>query len=217
VAVDILSAHPYLFHSIEQYLIDSTEASIDKIEMLVKTAYYLLNFSAFTFQPLFKWTFLYPLLQHSRKNIQIFAAEALSIVLRLSDQQKFEFLKKIHLETEEYGFLPILDLVQSFETQEVRLDVLKSEPLFQLKDFELSERTVNVGGILLPKKASIDAEKLDISITPNVEKVLYSIALAISLKNPILLQGPPGCGKTTMIEALAKMTSHSGNKSRFHA
>lgn len=41
---------------------------------------------------------------------------------------------------------------------------------------------------------------------PSVQKSLYRLALAVSAGEPVLLQGPVGCGKTSLVEHLAAVT-----------
>lgn len=41
---------------------------------------------------------------------------------------------------------------------------------------------------------------------PRVHKYLNRLALAVSAGEPVLLQGPVGCGKTSIIEHLAALT-----------
>ena len=41
---------------------------------------------------------------------------------------------------------------------------------------------------------------------PSVQKSLYRLALAVSAGEPVLLQGPVGCGKTSLVEHLASLT-----------
>ena len=36
------------------------------------------------------------------------------------------------------------------------------------------------------------------------------MALAISCREPVLLEGPPGCGKTSIIEEFGRLTGNSG-------
>lgn len=41
---------------------------------------------------------------------------------------------------------------------------------------------------------------------PSVQRSLYRLALAVSAGEPVLLQGPVGCGKTSLVEHLAAVT-----------
>ncbi|CAG9322147.1 unnamed protein product [Blepharisma stoltei] len=43
---------------------------------------------------------------------------------------------------------------------------------------------------------------------PNIKKSLYRLLRAIQLNKPIMLEGPPGVGKTSIVESLGKVTGH---------
>jgi hypothetical protein len=45
--------------------------------------------------------------------------------------------------------------------------------------------------------------------TPTVEKNLRAAALALCAGRPLLLEGPPGCGKTALAERLAQFTGNA--------
>ncbi|GIY42084.1 hypothetical protein CDAR_258081, partial [Caerostris darwini] len=40
----------------------------------------------------------------------------------------------------------------------------------------------------------------------SIQVVLHSLALAGSVAEPVLIQGPVGCGKTSLVEHLAMLT-----------
>lgn len=42
-----------------------------------------------------------------------------------------------------------------------------------------------------------------------IQKSLYRLAIAVSAGEPVLLQGPVGCGKTSIVEHLAAMTGRT--------
>jgi hypothetical protein len=46
--------------------------------------------------------------------------------------------------------------------------------------------------------------------TPTVERNLRAAALALCAGRPLLLEGPPGCGKTALAERLAQFTGNAG-------
>lgn len=47
-------------------------------------------------------------------------------------------------------------------------------------------------------------------LTSTVKKNLESVVLALSQRQPILLEGPIGAGKTLLIQELADLTGNSG-------
>eukprot|EP00983_Pelagomonas_calceolata_P082556 1155962-Pelagomonas_calceolata.AAC.8 len=47
--------------------------------------------------------------------------------------------------------------------------------------------------------------------TPTVARNLRAAALALCAERPLLLEGPPGCGKTRLIQQLADLTQNTGS------
>ncbi|GFR07331.1 midasin [Trichonephila clavata] len=67
--------------------------------------------------------------------------------------------------------------------------------------------TVNIWGILLNKNQDMEPRtSSDIVPVPSTKEALYSLSLAIATSEPVLLQGPVGCGKTSLIQHLAEVT-----------
>lgn len=66
---------------------------------------------------------------------------------------------------------------------------------------------VSVGDILLP---TLGKNQKTSNLVPVVStrKNLQTLALAVGLRECICLQGPVGCGKTALVEYLAKVTGH---------
>jgi len=54
--------------------------------------------------------------------------------------------------------------------------------------------------------------RTNLVMTPTTQRNIESLTLAISQGAPILLQGPPGSGKTSAVDYLSKVT---GNHSTF--
>ena len=52
--------------------------------------------------------------------------------------------------------------------------------------------------------------------TVECEKNLHSLALALGVGKPVLLEGPPGAGKTALVEELAKRTGQADGLIRIH-
>ena len=68
---------------------------------------------------------------------------------------------------------------------------------------------VSVAGVLLPVfRKEMRDEKCHLISVPSMEENLRSLALAVASRKCICLQGSVGCGKTAIVEHLAKITGH---------
>jgi midasin (ATPase involved in ribosome maturation) len=83
-------------------------------------------------------------------------------------------------------------------------------------EFTLSSSyTVEVGGIVLPHASLYDDGATRIETTDYVhtkvsKQALHEIAIGLSCGLPILLQGPQGGGKTSLIQEVARMIGTDG-------
>ncbi|XP_078492436.1 midasin isoform X3 [Ciona intestinalis] len=73
---------------------------------------------------------------------------------------------------------------------------------------DLSENLTSICGVLVLKQPGIAGE-FDLVMTDMLKDQLQKLAVAISLKKSILLEGPVGCGKTALIENVAKATGRA--------
>jgi len=76
-----------------------------------------------------------------------------------------------------------------------------------IKDFS---SIVSVSDIFLPARGKSQRTH-DLVSVPSTMKNLQSLALAISSRKCICLQGPVGCGKTVLVEYLAGITGHDAS------
>ncbi|KAJ2886267.1 AAA ATPase midasin, partial [Coemansia asiatica] len=79
-----------------------------------------------------------------------------------------------------------------------------------LSDSDLSSCVANVGGVLLHAhdESATETSASGFVLTPTVSANVHEIALATSRREPVLLQGPPGSGKTSLVEWVAQRTGH---------
>ena len=81
----------------------------------------------------------------------------------------------------------------------------------------LCDNVADMAGILVPKfnlaESALTEENPDsrIIFTQTTLRNMNKIAVAISLEMPILIEGCPGAGKTSLIEEAARMTGQKGS------
>ena len=142
----------------------------------------------------------------------------------MTDQERELFLSCRINETWDCGintqgpeYLPILEIrerdktsiYQAFLYYDIELDpdfLVKDDDLFLL-DSDLSNSTINMCNVLIPKifkpRNSSSIIKPKLVYNASTIRNLARIALSISMKSPILLQGSAGVGKTCLIEEAA--------------
>ncbi|XP_037541018.1 midasin [Nematolebias whitei] len=77
---------------------------------------------------------------------------------------------------------------------------------------DLSPNVVAVCGVVLPRTFPRQSERvdpLDLVLVDSTCHNLRSLALAVASQNPVLLEGPIGCGKTALVEYMAAITGHT--------
>ena len=84
---------------------------------------------------------------------------------------------------------------------------------------DLSPSLVDVGGILIqtaedPSQAPSTTVPSQLVDTESTQRNLQSIAMALMLRKPVLLEGVTGAGKTSLVEEIARRTHHTGPHSR---
>ncbi|KAK7492084.1 hypothetical protein BaRGS_00016748 [Batillaria attramentaria] len=80
----------------------------------------------------------------------------------------------------------------------------------QLLQSDLTPAVVSVTGVLLPRLASEGQTQTQSQPhwvgVPSMMDSLHSLSLAVSAGRPVLIQGPVGCGKTSLVQHLAALT-----------
>ncbi|KAJ2180783.1 AAA ATPase midasin, partial [Coemansia sp. RSA 551] len=77
-----------------------------------------------------------------------------------------------------------------------------------ISEQQLSSSVASVGGVLLHAHGSAPVADNELVVTPMVARNIHAMALATSRSEPVLLQGPAGSGKTSLVEWVARRTGN---------
>ncbi|KAJ2777768.1 AAA ATPase midasin, partial [Coemansia interrupta] len=77
-----------------------------------------------------------------------------------------------------------------------------------LAEQRLSSSVASVGGVLLHAQPGAARSNGGFVVTPTVARSAHALALATSRREPVLLVGAPGSGKTALVEWAARRTGH---------
>ncbi|KAJ3216616.1 hypothetical protein HDU67_009223 [Dinochytrium kinnereticum] len=169
------------------------------------------------------WGVLYQLFEGPRSNIiKAYAVFTISYVLEVSDAERESLYRKYIGGDDTDDYSRLIRAVEKALDDEQSLWLfanIPSAPATPLKKFEvtyacLSPNAVALADVLLPKVThSVVLEKTKVEdslvMTKSTFRNLRNIGLGVSLGTPILLEGPPGVGKTFLVEEAAKIVSDS--------
>ncbi|XP_067386141.1 midasin isoform X2 [Emydura macquarii macquarii] len=193
-----------------------------KLRDLMEAAYRFLQQEQSVFRELWDWSVCVPLLRSHDTLVRWYTSNCLVLVTCMNDEHKLSFLKKIFNPDELIHFR--LKLLEESQMQNVERALVLANPDTSLWHREkglqytqgeivsgdLSANVIAVCGVVLPRQqlASKDQEST-INHFVLVESTctnLQNLAMAVAFQNPVLLEGPIGCGKTSLIEYLAVIT-----------
>ncbi|KND03960.1 uncharacterized protein SPPG_08934 [Spizellomyces punctatus DAOM BR117] len=198
--------------------------SLQRQRRLMRSLYRLVRWDPSTFTPLMSWTPLYTIVLHHDSKVRTFAAHTLAIVLGMSDAETQVFVTRLlKADIEQDGELQLLRLIED------EYDTIEQAHLFDVSPdnasgqclwigaSDLSSLTVDLSGILLPSASAPDNNRIPSLIpTSTTRRNLHSVALALSLNVPILLQGAPGVGKTSLVEEAARLLGRHDTLLKIH-
>uniref|UniRef100_A0A8B9J147 Midasin n=1 Tax=Amazona collaria TaxID=241587 RepID=A0A8B9J147_9PSIT len=203
-----------------------------KLRDLMEAAYRFLQKEQSIFQELWDWSVCIPLLRSHDTLVRWYTSNCLALVTCMNDEHKVSFLKKIFSPEELIHFRLKLLEESHLENVEQALVLANPESSFWQKERELqytqghivsgdlSANVVAVCGIVLPRLQLISEEQVYFifeqeSITSHFVLVesaftnLQNLAIAVAYQTPVLLEGPIGCGKTSLVEYLAAVTGRA--------
>ncbi|KAL8900357.1 MAG: hypothetical protein Q9207_005736, partial [Kuettlingeria erythrocarpa] len=163
------------------------------------------------------------LLSHSHRPIRYLAVRLLCLYLHASESALQEMKSKYLGEGEIHGQWEDKDIDYTFFSlwEDKRLDELsrklrhaspkkpslESQPTTRryIEHQEFSSYTVCVAGVLLPNPNGGPPGEASLVATPTVKNNLRSLAEAIKSNRPILLTGPLGAGKSSLVRETARL------------
>ncbi|KFV78000.1 Midasin, partial [Struthio camelus australis] len=203
-----------------------------KLRDLMEAAYRFLQKEQSVFRELWDWSVCIPLLRSHDTLVRWYTSNCLALVTCMNDEHKLSFLKKIFSPEELMHFR--LKLLEESQLQNVERALVLANPdsSFWRKEKELqytqgdivsgdlSANVVAVCGIMLPRLQLVSEEQVyfmfeqenNSSCFVLVESActnLQNLAIAVAFQSPVLLEGPIGCGKTSLIEYLAAVTGRT--------
>ncbi|XP_014636596.1 PREDICTED: midasin [Ceratotherium simum simum] len=203
-----------------------------KLRDLMEAAYKFLQQEQSVFRELWDWSVCVPLLRSHDTLVRWYTANCLALVTCMNEEHKLSFLKKIFNSEELIHFR--LRLLEEAQLQDLEKALVLANPEASLwrKEKELqylqghlvsadlSSRVTAVCGVVLPGQPPACGEQAsnrnssreqDLAfrsyvLVKSVCKNLQTLAMAVASQNAVLLEGPIGCGKTSLVEHLAAMT-----------
>ncbi|MBZ3875424.1 Midasin, partial [Sciurus carolinensis] len=203
-----------------------------KLRDLMEAAYKFLQHEQSVFRELWDWSVCVPLLRSHDTLVRWYTANCLALVTYMNEEHKLSFLKKIFNSDELIHFR--LRLLEEAQLQDLEKALVLANPEASLwhknKELQylqghlisadLSSRVTAVCGVVLPRHPLASGEQANnrsssreqelalrsYVLVKSVCKNLQTLALAVASQNAVLLEGPIGCGKTSLVEHLAAMT-----------
>ncbi|KAI9911746.1 hypothetical protein PsorP6_009691 [Peronosclerospora sorghi] len=201
-----------------------------RLRRIAKTTFLLLRARPMEFSSLYNWTPFFSLSFHDDMHVRWYAARATAQILKMGNIETNTFLSGLCIDEKaaESGSSPV---ARQIELELHVEDTARQEHLIEVSTYQQqdeSEKTefkavplhdslTNVFGVIVPtsklhQQRSVSTKTSGTAAplvpTSSTKRNLRSLAIALSMKRPILVAGPSGCGKTATIRELARL---SGN------
>ncbi|KAJ1981391.1 AAA ATPase midasin, partial [Dimargaris xerosporica] len=167
------------------------------------------------------WAILHQLMSHPDATIRHYAILGLATYLRLSEQDHHQ-LRDRYLSPEEQEPFVLAAWHEQLQTDQEQADAIagtlasnsahpnSTTHQFPVTCASICPLVVDLCGVLLPRildDQALPAMRPQHTLvpTPTTRENLRAMALAVSQRFPVLLQGETGVGKTSLVEDLAQM------------
>ncbi|XP_072355863.1 midasin [Scyliorhinus torazame] len=192
-----------------------------KLRDLMSATCRLLKENWTTFSELWDWSVCIPLLRSHDTLVRWYTARCLAVVTNMNDEQKNHFFKKILTTEELTNFrLQLLEEDLSLNVEKALVLANPKTTMWQkarqlthtqghIMSGDLSANVVAVCGVVLPRKQLVHQDQRvcqSLVLVASTYGYLQNLAIAVVSQNAVLLEGPIGCGKTTLVEYLAALT-----------
>ncbi|XP_070589310.1 midasin [Erythrolamprus reginae] len=197
-----------------------------KLRDLMEAAYKFLQKDQSVFRELWDWSVCFPLLRSHDTLVRWYTASCLALVTCMNDEHRLSFLKKTFNPEELIHFR--LKLVEESRMQNIEQALVLANPdqnlwnkgeklqytQGELVAADLCAKVVAVCGVLLPRQQFEPRENQEnilshFVLVNSVCAHLQNLAMAVSSQKAVLLEGPVGCGKTSLVEFLAALTGRT--------
>ena len=192
------------------------DQSDERILRVLKTGYNLLCFDFQTFHNLWDWSPVLKLSRHQHAKVRWFAVSIIAMLMEMSDKAKLNLLEKCFTAVEISTSL-IEDCLGKGLVREcpsvndsMEVDIISPDGSF-FSDEDFLGNYTTICGVVLPRlgEASSPSDR-SLVMVPMAVNNLHSLVLSIASGCGVLLEGIIGCGKTTLVEYVARTTGRSG-------
>lgn len=203
----------------------NNEQSNERILCVLKTGYNLLCYDFETFHRLWDWSFIFKLLPHRHPEVRWYALHIVAILTEMPEQVKHGLLDKL-VSIEEKNSLVIHECLtrESWILREeyvIRNEfcAMASDSMVVdtnstnescISDKDLTGEYATICGVLLPRLPGTSGlVDKSLVMVPSTVSNLHSLVLSVASGHGVLLEGPIGSGKTSLVEYLAKVTGRT--------
>ncbi|KAJ8918423.1 hypothetical protein NQ315_008120 [Exocentrus adspersus] len=146
-----------------------------------------------------------PEFYRSRWNWSVMTCVTLSILLGMNEQQLEKLVFSCIRSDDAQKFACSFNVFSTLSDTDETVPVLDRD-CFVSKDEQLPSLVTNVSGVYIPVVAKTENIENELVVVPSTYSNLRKIALGLTSKKAICLQGPVGSGKSGLIEYLAYKT-----------